>query len=171
MFQRNALKLGVVAATVLGIALTACNSKDDNPTPAPPRSATYKLRGTGTDATRQTGAVTITENSDSSVNVILTLGKHVKDTLHQVYFISGNYATPTTDTLQSAEAKGTGGSSVVTVELFKNVKTIKLRQAAGASKDIAFKYNDATKLLAHIKVKHSKFSADTLAIGNFGKEN
>lgn len=169
MFDKHALKPGVVAAIVLGIVFTACN-KDDSPPPAPePRNITFKLRGTGTDAARETGAVTITENTDSSINVILTLGKNKKDTVHQVYFLGGTYTAPTTDTLKAVDAKGNGG--VLSVELFKNVKKVTLRQAAGATKEVDFRYNDAVKYVAHLKVKHSRFSADTLAIGNFGKTN
>lgn len=169
MFHKHALKTGVVAATVLGIAFTACN-KDDSPPPAPePRNITFKLHGAGTDAARETGAVTITENTDSSINVILMLGKNKKDTIHQVYFIGGTYLAPTTDTLKAVDAKGNGG--LLAVELFKNVKKVTLRQAAGATKEISFKYDDAVKYIANLKVKHSRFSADTLAIGNVGKAN
>ncbi|SKA12770.1 hypothetical protein SAMN04488128_102970 [Chitinophaga eiseniae] len=169
MFHQHALKTGVVAATVLGIAFTACN-KDDSPPPVPePRNITFKLRGTGTDAARETGAVTITENTDSSINVILMLGKNKKDTVHQVYFIGGTYLVPTTDTLKAVDAKGNGG--LLAVELFKNVKKVTLKQAAGATKEIPFRYNDAVKYVAHLKVKHSRFSTDTLTIGNVGKAN
>lgn len=169
MLRQHALKTGVVAATVLGITFTACN-RDDNPPPAPtPRSTTFKLRGTGTDAARETGIVSVTENTDSSINVLLLLGKNKKDTVHQVYFIGGSYTAPTTDTLQALEAKGNGGALVV--ELFKNVKKITLKQAAGATKEIPFRYEDAVTYGAHLKVNHSRFSADTLAIGNIGKSN
>ncbi|MGN7819613.1 hypothetical protein HGH92_10420 [Chitinophaga varians] len=168
-FHQHALKAGVVAATVLGIAFTACNKDDGPPAPPAPRSTTFKLRGTGTDAARETGFITVLENSDSSINVTLSLGKNKKDTTHQVYFIGGSYTAPTTDTLQALDAKGNGAA--LTVELFKNVKKISLRQAGGATKEIPFKYNDAIAYAGHLKVKHSRFSTDTIAIGNFGKSN
>lgn len=167
MLRQHALKTGVVAATVLGIAFTACNKDDNPPAPPSPRNTVFELRGTGTDAARVTGNITVYENTDSSVNVTLALGKNKKDTVHQVYFIGGNYTTPATDTLKAVEAKGNGGMLIV--ELFKNVKTVTLRQAAGASKEIPFKYDDAVAYVGHLKVLHSRFSADTLAIGNFGK--
>ncbi|RBL93280.1 hypothetical protein [Chitinophaga flava] len=168
MLHQHALKAGAIALAVLGLAITACNKDNDDPIQLPPpRAKSFKLLGTGTDAARQTGELTVTENTDSSINVVLVLGKNKKDTVHQVYFIGGNKTSPTTDTLQTKEAKGTGG--IVIVELFKNVKKITLRQAAGATKEIGFKYDDAVAYAAHLKVKHSAFSADTVAIGNFGK--
>ncbi|NML36382.1 hypothetical protein HHL17_04170 [Chitinophaga sp. G-6-1-13] len=169
MLHQHALKVGVVAATVLGIAFTSCN-KDDNPDPTPKtRSTSYNLVGTGTNAARITGTVSIYENTDSSINVTLVMLTNKKDTVHQVYFLGGNYTTPTTDTLQALEAKGNGAA--LAVELFKNVNKITLRQAAGATKEIPFRYNDAVAYIGHLKVIHSRFSKDTIGIGNFGKSN
>ncbi len=168
MLHQHALKAGAIALAVLGLAITACNKDNDNPVQPPAaRSKTFKVYGTGTDAARETGAVTVTENTDSTINVVFVLGKNKKDTVHQVYFIGGNKTAPTTDTLQTKEVKGTGGA--VSVDLFRNVKKITLRQAAGATKEIGFKYDDAVAYAAHLKVRHSLFSADTIAIGNFGK--
>lgn len=168
MLHKHALKAGVVAATVLGIAFTACND-DNNPTPTPQRSKAFKLKGTGADATRDVATVTVTENRDSSVTVVLSLAKNVKDTLHQLYFIGGTKEAPVTDTLLAKEIKGAG--STQSVELFKDVKTIKLRKAAGVSRDTAFRYDNAINYAAYLKVMHSRFVNDTIAIGNFGKGN
>ncbi|CAL1521298.1 hypothetical protein [Chitinophaga sp. MM2321] len=170
MFNKHALKTGVVMATVLGITFTSC-SNDDNPDPVPtPRSKSFTLKGTGADATKDVGAITVTENTDSSINVILSLTKNVKDTSHQVYFIGGTTTTPLTDTLYANEdVKGTGAA--MNIELFKNVKKITLKQASGATKDTAFKFDNAVHYAAYLKVMHSKTSTDTLAIGNFGESN
>lgn len=165
MFNKHALRTGVVIATVLGITFTACK-KDDNNTPTPPTPRSKSFDVLGTDA-KKVGAITVTENTDSSVNVVLNLTKNVKDTVHNVFFIGGKTGAPTTDTLLKLEAKGTGAA--MNIDLFSKVKTIKLNRAGGVTKDTAFRFNDAVNYSAYLKVLHSKNKADTIAIGNFGK--
>ncbi|MCW3462622.1 hypothetical protein [Chitinophaga nivalis] len=170
MFNKHALKTGVVAAIAVGITFTACKKDDNNtPEPTPARSTSFDLLGTGADAAKKVGAITVTENKDSSVNVVLKLTKNVKDTVHHVFFIGGTFTAPTKDTLLSTTVKGTG--SELTTNLFKDIKKITLRRANGATKDTSFKYDDAVKFSANLKVLHSAFKADkdTIAIGNFGK--
>ncbi|NSL89203.1 hypothetical protein [Chitinophaga solisilvae] len=167
--NKRALKVGVMTAAVLGIAFTSCK-KDDAVTPPPPaaRSKTFQLSGAGADAAKTLGTVTILENNDKTVNVTLTLAKSTKDAAHQLYFVFGPKTAPTTDTLLAKEIKGTG-AEMKEIELFSKVSTIKVRQAAGASKDTAFKFDNAVAYAAHLKVMQNKTSTDTLAIGNFGK--
>jgi hypothetical protein len=165
IFKNHALRTGVVLAAVLGITFTACKKDDDKTTPPTPRSKSFDV--TGTDA-KKLGAITVTENTDSSVNVVLNLLKGtVKDTVHNIYFIGGKTSAPTTDTLLLLESKGTGAA--MDINLFSKVKKISLKRAGGVTKDTTFKYEDAINYSAYLKVLHSKSKADTIAIGNFGK--
>lgn len=165
MFNKNALLSGVVVATVLGITFVSC-SKDDNPTPPTPRSQSFELKGGGADRGNKVGDITITENTDSSVNVIVNLIKNTKDADHNVYFIFGTPVTPKKDTLYNGVFKGTGNA--MKIELFKNVKKVSVTKETGVKKDTTFKYNDAIAFTSHIKILKG---ADTTAIGIFGKAN
>ncbi|RFS22368.1 hypothetical protein DVR12_11175 [Chitinophaga silvatica] len=166
MFKKHALRTGVALATVLGITFASCSKDKDDPAPPTPRSKSFELKGTGADANKKIGEIIVSENTDSSINVVLSLTKNTKDADHLIYFIGGTTTAPKTDTLLSKSFKGNGAAQ--TVDLFKNVTTIKLYQPADATKDVAFKYNDAIAYSAHLKVLKG---TDTLAIGNFGKSN
>jgi len=167
MFNKNTLLTGVVIATVLGITFTSCKD-DDNPTPPPatPRSKSFELKGTGADKDKKVGDITVTENTDSSVNVVLNLTKNVKDATHGVYLIAGTATAPKTDTLIKGTFKGTGAA--MKADLLTKVKTIKVSQAGGTQKDTAFKYNNAIEISSYLKVMNGN---DTIAIGSFGKSN
>ncbi|MDR6565999.1 hypothetical protein SAMN05660461_4439 [Chitinophaga ginsengisegetis] len=167
MFNKNTLLTGVVIATVLGITVSSCKD-DDNPTPPPPtpRSKSFELKGSGADKDKKVGDITITENTDSSVNVVLNLTKNIKDADHGVYLIAGTAAAPKTDTLLKGTFKGTGAA--LKIDLLTKVKSIKVSKPGGIQKDTAFKYNNAIELSSHLKVMKA---ADTIAIGLFGKSN
>ena len=166
MFNKHALRTGVAIATVLGITFVSCSKDNDDPVPSTPRSKSFELKGTGADLDKKIGEIIVTENTDSSINVVLSLTKNTKDADHEIYFIGGTTTAPVTDTLLAKSFKGNGAAQ--TVDLFKNVKSIQLSQAGGTQKDTTFKYNDAVNYSAHLKVLNG---TDTLAIGNFGKSN
>lgn len=167
MFNKNTLLTGVVLATVLGITFTSCKKDDDAPTPPPtPRSKTFDLKGTGADKDTKIGSLVLTENTDSSVNVVLNLTKNTKDAVHNVYLIGGTPTVPLKDTLYKGNFTGTG--AVQAVKIFENVKSIKVSKESGPQRDTAFKYNNAVAIASHIKVLKGN---DTLAIGLFGKTN
>ncbi|SHL86893.1 hypothetical protein SAMN05444266_105287 [Chitinophaga jiangningensis] len=165
--KKRALTAGVMVATAMAVTFTACKKDDDNPPAA--RTTSYDLKGVGADAAKVNGVVTLTENTDSSINLILKLNKTTKDAQQAIYLIGGTAATPTTDTLYvntTADIKGTGAA--MTVNIFKNVKTIKANTAAG-QKDVAFRYADVLAYAAHMKVLTGE-KKDTLAIGVVGKK-
>lgn len=167
MFNKHALRTGAVLATVLGITFASCNNDDDdNPTPPPARSKTFDLKGTGADKDTKIGNIVLTENTDSTVNVVLNLTKNTKDAAHNIYLVGGTTTTPTTDTLYKGGFQGTGAA--LKVDIFTNVKTIKVSQPGGIQKDTAFKYDNAIAIASYMKVLKG---ADTLAIGSFGKSN
>jgi len=166
MFNKNTLLTGVVLATALGITFTSCKKDDDAPTPPAPRSKTFDLKGTGADKDTKVGSLVLTENTDSSVNVVLNLTKNTKDAVHNVFLIGGTPVTPTKDTLYNKPFTGTGAAQAV--KIFENVKSIKVSKASGPQRDTAFKYDNALAIASHIKVLKG---TDTLAIGLFGKTN
>lgn len=167
MFLSNnhALRTGVAIATVLGITLNSCTN-DDAPIPqTQPRTKTYELKGTKDNANKKVGEITLAENRDSSVNVIVTIGKNTKDANYVLHFIGGTAQAPRKDTVTTKNIKGTEGNLII--EIFKNVTSVKTSEN-GVKKDVPFKYNDAVKFVSHIKVLNN---ADTLAFGNFGSQN
>lgn len=166
MFNKNTLLTGVVLATALGITFTSCKKDDDEPTPPTPRSKTFDLKGTGADKDNKVGSLVLTENTDSSVNVVLKLTKNTKDAVYNTYVIAGTPVAPVTDTLFKGGFTGTGAAQ--DVKIFDKVKSIKVNKAGGILKDTAFKYDNALAIASHIKVLKG---ADTLAIGLFGKSN
>jgi len=154
-------------ATAMAVTFTACKKDDDNPPAA--RTTTYDLKGVGADANTVNGVVTLSENSDSSINLSLKLNKSTKDAQQAIYLIGGTAAAPLTDTLYAnagADVKGTGAA--MTINIFKNVKTIKINTATG-QKDTAFRYADVLKYAAYMKVLTGE-KKDTLAIGLVGKK-
>ncbi|WP_161596869.1 hypothetical protein [Chitinophaga vietnamensis] len=165
MFNKHALKTGAMLAIAMGVTFTACK-KDDDPAPPAPRSTSFDLKGVGADAANKVGAITVTENSDSTINVSVSLTKNTKDANNVIYFIGGTMTAPKTDTLNVTSATGTGAA--MNIDLFKKVNKITLKTATGP-KDTTFKYDGAVKYAAYVKVIVN--AKDTLAIGNYGKTN
>lgn len=167
MFNKHALRTGAVIATVLGITFTSCKNDDnDTPTPPPARSKTFELKGTGADKDKKVGEIVLTENKDSSVNVVLNLTKNVKDAAHKIYLIGGTATAPSTDTFYNGGFQGTGAN--MKIDVFTNVVKVKVNKPGNVQKDTAFKYNNAVAIASYLKVLKA---ADTIAIGSFGKTN
>lgn len=166
MFNKHALRTGAVLATVLGIAFTSCKDDNDNPTPPVPRSKSFDLKGTGADKDTKVGNITLTENTDSTVNVVLNLTKNTKDATHNIYLVAGTPTAATTDTLYKGAFQGTGAA--LKVDIFTKKNKITVFKPGGLTKDTAFKYDNALAIASYMKVLKG---ADTLAIGSFGKSN
>jgi hypothetical protein len=153
MFTINnfASKLGAVAL-VLGVTFAAC-SDDDDATPSL-RSKEFKLIKGLTDST-QVGTVKLSENTDSSVNLTLTLNSTAKDTVTKVYVIKGTATAPLADSLfKGGDLKGTG--SKVSIDIWKSSK--------------AYKYDSAlANISAFAKVKFSATKDSVIAVGNILK--
>lgn len=158
MFNRHALKKGVMAAALLGVTFAACNNDND---PAPQfRSKEFNLvKGTGTDSAGVIGKLTLAENADSSITLSLTLANTTKDTGHVVRLLTGSVSAPgqeyLVDTVRST------ASGAFTKDLLKNVKTVTV---SGASK--TFNYDSAVVFKTVAKVQFSKTKDSTIAIGN-----
>ncbi len=159
IFKKRALKLGVMTAALLGIGFVACNDDDDN---APQfRSKEYSLKGVaGADNNVVVGTVKLSENYDSSVNLIVTLNKSVNNTQQVIRLIKGSITAPTTDTIRVDSIAGTGNA--VTKTLFQNIRKIKV-----GNDSVSFRYDSAINYTAFIKVSVKQDSVT--AAGNILK--
>ncbi len=146
----------------MGITFAAC-SDDDAPAGPQTRTKEYKLSKSASDAT-QVGAITLTENTDSSVNLSITLKASAKDIKHPFYLISGSVATPTTDTLVRDSIAGTGAEA--TKVIWNKVDSVIVN-----GQKRKFNYDSAVKnIAAFAKVSYSASKKDSvIAIGNILK--
>lgn len=163
MIKRHALSMGVMIATAMGITFASCNNdNNDVPPPQQLRSKSYDLKGSGADKDKKVGEITVSENKDSSVNVVLTLNNGTRDITHLAYLISGSVTTPKTDTIARATFKSVGSQQKVT--LLEKVTKIKV-----GTTEKPFRFNEAVAYEAFAKVRYSAAKDSTIAIGNFGK--
>ncbi|SFN73208.1 hypothetical protein SAMN05428949_3304 [Chitinophaga sp. YR627] len=158
--KKHALKMGALALA-MGITFAACSDDDDNPTPAPGRTKEYKLTKSATDAT-QVGTITLSENTDSSVNLAITLKASAKDIKHPFYLIGGTVAAPVTDTLTKDTLVGNGAEA--TKVIWNKIKTVVVN---GSTRK--FNFDSALKINAFAKVRYSATKDSTIAIGNILK--
>jgi hypothetical protein len=147
------ITLPVLAAMVI---VSSCEKDKDNL-----RQKDFTLAAVGTVGA--SGVVTISENSDKSFNVKLSLNKSVKDTVHLVKMYSGSIANPGALALTLSNITGTG-NTVVSGET-RNIKQIKLSD--NSMKNVT--YDSIINYKAFIRVFHSAFRGDSLiANGNIG---
>jgi hypothetical protein len=155
--KKRALLMGALGLS-LGITFAACSDDDDN---APNlRRKEYKLTA-DTAATAQVGTLLLTENTDSSVNLRITLNKTVKDVKHPYQLISGTTAVPGT-VLYTDSITGTGNA--VSDDIWKNLDTVTYN---GSKRK--FNYDSAVALNAFAVVKYSATKDSVIAIGNILK--
>ncbi len=102
------------------LLLFACK-KDDTSSSVQPRSKEYAL--TPVDSSGVTGKVIITENTDSSFNVLVALDKSVKDTMHIVELRNGSITSQGGPSLSLNSISGTGAAASSTTS---NIKQLKL---------------------------------------------
>lgn len=144
-----------LAGIIALVTVSSCKKDKDNF-----RSKDYTLAAVGTVGA--SGTVTISENSDKSFNVKVSLNKSVKDTVHLVKMYSGSLVTPGALALTLGTITGNGGA--VSSET-RNIRQIKL--ADNSMKNVT--YDSIINYKAFIKVFHSAFRADSLiAKGNIG---
>ncbi|KAA2244785.1 hypothetical protein F0L74_02075 [Chitinophaga agrisoli] len=159
IFKKHTLKLGVMTAALLGIGFVACND-DDNNVPQF-RSKEYSLKGVrGADSNIVVGTVKLSENYDSTVNLVVTLNKSVNNTQQVIRLIKGSITAPATDTIKVDSVAGTGNA--VTKTLLQNVREIKV-----GNDTISFRYDSAVNYTAFIKVSVKQDSVT--AVGNVFK--
>jgi hypothetical protein len=157
--KKHALKIGALALA-MGFTFASCGDDDDNPIPAT-RTKEYKLSKSATDAT-QVGAIILSENADSSVNLAITLKASAKDIKHPFFLIGGTVAAPTIDTLVRDSIVGNGAEA--TKVIWNKVDSV----IVGGSKR-RFTFDSAVKINAFSKVYYKAGKDSVIAIGNILK--
>jgi hypothetical protein len=148
-----------LSATVL---FFACK-KDDTTSPGQPRSKEYALGPV--DSSGVTGKVIITENMDSSFNVLVALDKSVKDTIHIVQLRNGSISSQGGLALPLNSITGTGAAASSTTS---NIKQVVL----GDSTVKTMTYDSITAFNGYVNVYYSAAKMDSLiAHTNIGNNN
>ncbi len=142
--------VGLAIAISLGTIFTACDKNSDTPTLRKKEYTLVPVGGSGV-----TGKVTVSENTDKTFNVLLSLDKSVKDTIHISHIHKGSIASPGAVAIPLVNITGTGTSAQ---GLSSNINTI--------TYDSLLNYN------GYINVHYSAFRIDSLiAQVNIGKNN
>lgn len=158
IFKMKIKKYGLaitLPALIIIVAVSSCKKDKDNL-----RQKDYSIAAVGTLGA--TGTVTVSENSDKSFNLKVSINKSVKDTVHLVKVFSGSLTTPGALALTLGNITGSGNA--VSGET-RNIKQIRL--ADNSMKNVT--YDSIINSKAFIRVYHSAFRADSLiSRGNIG---
>ena len=104
-------------SALLPVTMVSCDKDDD----VDARWKEYPLAATG--ASGVTGKVRFTENTDRSFNVLVTLNKSVKDTVHLVKILHGSTTNPGAAAIALSNLTGTGNAASSET---KNIRQMKL---------------------------------------------
>jgi len=152
---KPAIAIALISA-LLPATMISCDKDDD----ANIRWKEYPLAATG--ASGVTGKIRFTENTDRSFNVLVTLNKSVKDTIHLVNILHGTSTTPGPVAIALANITGTGNTASSET---KNVKQLKLPD--NTLKNI--NYDSIVKFNGNVNVLYSATRSDSsIAKGNIG---
>jgi len=158
IFKMKIKKYGLaitLSVLIIIVAVSSCKKDKDNL-----RQKDYSIAAVGTLGA--TGTVTVSENSDKSFNLKVSINKSVKDTVHLVKVFSGSLTTPGALALTLGNITGSGNA--VSGET-RNIKQIRL--ADNSMKNVT--YDSIINSKAFIRVYHSTFRADSLiSRGNIG---
>ena len=144
-----------LSVLIIVVAVSSCKKDKDKL-----RQKNYSIAAVGTLGAA--GTVTVSENSDKSFNLKISLNKSIKDTVHLVKVFSGSLTTPGALALTLGNITGSGNA--VTGET-RNIKQIKLTD--NSMKNVT--YDSIINYKAFIKVYHSAFRGDSLiSKGNIG---
>jgi len=159
-FKMKIKKYGLaitLPALIIIVAVSSCKKDKDKDNL---RQKDYPIAAVGTLGA--TGTVTVSENSDKSFNLKVSINKSVKDTVHLVKVFSGSLTTPGALALTLGNITGSGNA--VSGET-RNIKQIRL--ADNSMKNVT--YDSIINSKAFIRVYHSTFRADSLiSRGNIG---
>lgn len=152
---RPAMAIALISA-VMPATMISCDKDDDVAT----RYKEYPLAATGNSGV--TGKVRFTENTDKSFNVLVSLNKSVKDTVHLVNILHGTTTTPGAVAIALANITGSGAAASSET---KNVKQLRLPD--NSMKNIT--YDSIIKFTGHVNVLYSATRSDSsIAKGNIG---
>lgn len=148
----------VVVAAGICVIMFACKKNDDNIPQL--RSQEYSLSAVG--ASRITGKVTVTENTDKSFNVKVALDSSVKDTVHVMHIHNGSIASPGGIAIPLNSITGTGGPASGETQ---NIKTAMMGETT-----VPITYDSILVYNGYLNVHYSASRIDSLiAQTNIGK--
>jgi hypothetical protein len=117
------------------------------------RSKEYPLNAVGTSGVD--GEIVISENADSSFNVLVTLGKTVKDTVHVLHIHNGSISNPGSIAVALSPVTGTGDSAQ---SITSNISEIQLPDSTTQKAT----YDDIIGFAGYVDVHYSAFKSDSL---------
>ena len=152
---KPAIAIALISA-LLPATMISCDKDDD----VNASWKEYPLAATG--ASGVTGKVRFTENTDHSFNVLVTLNKSVKDTIHLVNILHGSTTTPGSTAIALSNITGTGNAASSET---KNIKQLKLPD--NSMKNI--NYDSIIRFTGNVNVLYSATRSDSsIAKGNIG---
>ena len=144
-----------LSVLIIIVAVSSCKKDKDDL-----RQKAYSIAAVGTLGAA--GTVTVSENSDKSFNLKISLNKSIKDTVRLVKVFSGSLTTPGALALTLGNITGSGNA--VSGET-RNIKQIRL--ADNSMKNVT--YDSIINYKAFIRIYHSSFRGDSLiSRGNIG---
>ncbi|HSB92795.1 MAG TPA: hypothetical protein VLC28_06735 [Flavitalea sp.] len=152
---KPAIAIALISA-FLPVTMVSC-AKEDN---VDGRWKEYPLAANG--ASGVTGKIRFSENTDRSFNVLVTLNKSVKDTVHLVNIMHGTTTNPGAVAFTLSNIPGTG--NLASSET-KNIRQMKLPD--NSMKNI--NYDSIIKFTGYVNALYSATRSDSsLAKGNIG---
>ena len=152
---KPAIAIALISA-LLPATMISCDKDDD----VDARWKEYPLAATG--ASGVTGKIRFTENTDHSFNVLVSLNKSIKDTVHLVNILHGITTTPGSTAIALSNITGTGNAASSET---KNIKQLKLPD--NSMKNI--NYDSIIKFTGNVNVLYSATRSDSsIAKGNIG---
>lgn len=149
----------VIASAFLLFILSACEKSEENPDPTlgSKEYVLNEVNGSGAG-----GKITITENADSSFNVIVNVNNSVKDTVHILHIHNGSISSPGNIAIPLTPFTGTGAAA--------ESRTMNIKQATLAdSSTVNLTYNGILNYTGYLNVHYSASRVDSLiAQGNIG---
>jgi hypothetical protein len=108
LFRVSLLMMTIVLLSIIGSACSKEKSFENGDGSGQLRSMQYPLNevnGSGVD-----GSIVITENADSSFNVLVNLNNSVQDTVHVLHIHNGSISNPGIIAVPLAAVTGNGGA-------------------------------------------------------------
>ncbi|MDX2045160.1 MAG: hypothetical protein SFU87_00145 [Chitinophagaceae bacterium] len=153
MTINNFFSRSFFSAAVIAVVLFIACKKEDEKLQSALRSKEYSLNafnGSGV-----TGKITFTENTDKSFNILVSLDKSVKDTVHLVHIRNGSIAEPGNIAIPLTSITGTGTAA--------SSQTNNVKQAVLPDSTVKLiNYDSLLNYTGYLNVHYSTFRIDSL---------
>jgi len=154
--------LFMVPVALVGVLLFSCTKEKSHEGGSMElRSKEYPLNAVG--ASGVNGQIVISENADSSFNVLVALSKTVKDTVHVLHIHNGSISNPGSIAVALSPVTGSGDSAT---SITSNVSEIVLPDNSTQKTT----YDDMLGFAGYVDVHYSAAKSDSLiAEGTIGQ--